>query len=147
MELQDQLMRLCAEKHKTVLMVTHDVDEALLLADRIVMMTHGPAATVGEIVSVPFDRPRDRLTIIDDPLYHQIRNQLLGFLEKRTHVDVLTEKPAEQPLIRSLQVSEEELFVIEKYTGFNRFRGKFRKARPGTDEVSGLERADARALG
>jgi ABC-type nitrate/sulfonate/bicarbonate transport system ATPase subunit len=56
MELQDQLIELCAEKNKTVLMVTHDVDEALLLADRIVLMTNGPAATVGEIVTVPFER-------------------------------------------------------------------------------------------
>src|SRR5258705_1907254 len=63
MELQDQLIRLCADMHKTVLMVTHDVDEALLLADRIVMMTNGPAATVGEVLGVPFERPRDRLSI------------------------------------------------------------------------------------
>jgi nitrate/nitrite transport system ATP-binding protein len=83
MELQDQLIRLCAETHKTVLMVTHDVDEALLLADRIVLMTNGPAATVGEIVTVPFERPRDRLMIIDDPQYHQARKQLLSFLEER----------------------------------------------------------------
>ena len=64
-------------------MVTHDVDEALLLADRIVMMTNGPAATVGEIVSVPFERPRDRLTLSEDPMYHQLRSQLLRFLEER----------------------------------------------------------------
>src|SRR6266542_4231530 len=69
MELQDQLIRLCAETRKTVLMVTHDVDEALLLADRIVVMTNGPAATVGGIVTVPFERPRDRLIIIDDARY------------------------------------------------------------------------------
>jgi nitrate ABC transporter ATP-binding subunit len=83
MELQDQLIELCAQTHKTVLMVTHDVDEALLLADRIVLMTNGPAATVGEIVTVPFARPRDRLIIIDDPKYHEARKQLLSFLEDR----------------------------------------------------------------
>src|SRR6266508_6710367 len=83
MELQDQLIELCAETHKTVLMVTHDVDEALLLADRIVLMTNGPAATVGEIITVPFERPRDRLAIIADPKYHQARKQLLSFLEGR----------------------------------------------------------------
>jgi nitrate/nitrite transport system ATP-binding protein len=145
MELQDQLMQLCEQEHKTVLMVTHDVDEAILLADRVVMMTNGPAATVGEIVTVPFERPRDRLGMIETPLYHQIRSQLIGFLGKQAHGD----GAAECPVVRfdNSQVSEDELFVIEKYTGFNRFRGKFRKARPGTDEVSGLERADARALG
>ncbi len=83
MELQDELIRLCAETAKTVLMVTHDVDEALLLADRIVLMTNGPAATIGEIVGVPFERPRDRLAIIADPMYHQLRKQLLSFLEER----------------------------------------------------------------
>ncbi|HEY2917817.1 MAG TPA: ABC transporter ATP-binding protein [Candidatus Binatia bacterium] len=83
MELQDQLIELCAQTHKTVLMVTHDVDEALLLANRIVLMTNGPAATVGEIVTVPFARPRDRLIIIDDPKYHEARKQLLSFLEDR----------------------------------------------------------------
>src|SRR5918996_20757 len=83
MELQDQLIELCAQTHKSVLMVTHDVDEALLLADRIVLMTNGPAATVGEIVTVPFARPRNRLIIIDDPKYHEARKQLLSFLEDR----------------------------------------------------------------
>ena len=81
MELQDELIRLCGQTGKTVLMVTHDVDEALLLADRIVLMTNGPAATVGEIVTVAFARPRDRLAIIADPNYHQARKQLMSFLE------------------------------------------------------------------
>ena len=83
MELQDELMRLCAAERKTVLMVTHDVDEALLLADRIVMMTNGPAATVGDIVAVPFERPRDRIAIGDDRRYHELRSRLLSFLEER----------------------------------------------------------------
>ena len=83
MELQDELMRLWESERKTVLMVTHDVDEALLLADRIVMMTNGPAATVGEIVTVPFARPRERLSIVDDPRYQAARGQLLTFLEER----------------------------------------------------------------
>src|SRR6266576_4767237 len=124
MELQDELIRLCAKTAKTVLMVTHDVDEALLLADRIVLMTNGPAAIVGEIVAVPFERPRDRLTIIDDPQYHQARKQLLSFLEERAapsgsaHASV----PARQTAVAGRKVTAEELFVIEKFTGFNRFR-------------------------
>jgi nitrate/nitrite transport system ATP-binding protein len=83
MELQDELMRLWDAERKTVLMVTHDVDEALLLTDRIVLMTNGPAATVGEIVAVAFPRPRDRLQIVDDPLYERVRSQLITFLEER----------------------------------------------------------------
>src|SRR5262249_52242911 len=85
MELQDELMRLWDAERKTVLMVTHDVDEALLLADRIVLMTNGPAATVGEIIAVPFSRPRDRLQMVDDPIYEQARSQLITFLEERAN--------------------------------------------------------------
>ena len=121
MELQDELMRLWETERKTVLMVTHDVDEALLLADRIVMMTNGPAATVGDIVAVPFARPRERLSIVDDPRYHQARNQLIDFLEERAGHARATAFPA------LAAVTPEELFVIEKYTGFNRFRRKYRE--------------------
>jgi len=81
--LQDELMRILQEKGSTVLMVTHDVDEAVLLADRIVMMTNGPAATVGEILSVDQPRPRDRLALADDPHYHDLRAELLKFLHER----------------------------------------------------------------
>jgi nitrate/nitrite transport system ATP-binding protein len=131
MELQDQLIRLCAEMRKTVLMVTHDVDEALLLADRIVLMTNGPAATVGEIVTVPFERPRDRLAIIDDPKYHEARKQLLSFLEGRaTQAGRMLSAPeARQTAMTKRAVKPEELFVIEKHTGFNRLRRKYRKLR------------------
>jgi nitrate ABC transporter ATP-binding subunit len=83
MELQDELMRLWDEDRKTVVMVTHDVDEALLLADRVVMMTSGPAATVGEILMVPFPRPRSRAAVLNHPGYYQLRDQLIGFLEER----------------------------------------------------------------
>ncbi len=81
MELQDELMRLWEEERKTVMMVTHDVDEALLLADRIVMMTRGPAATVGDILSVPFARPRCRIAVQSHPDYYPLRDHLLAFLE------------------------------------------------------------------
>jgi len=82
MELQDELMRLWNEERKTVVMVTHDVDEALLLADRVVMMTSGPAATVGEILTVPFPRPRSRAAVLNHPSYYPLRDQLIGFLEE-----------------------------------------------------------------
>ena len=83
MELQDELLRLWDEDRKTVVMVTHDVDEALLLADRVVMMTSGPAATIGEILTVPFPRPRSRAAVLNHPGYYQLRDQLIGFLDER----------------------------------------------------------------
>ena len=83
MDLQDQLMSLWEATRRTVVMVTHDVDEALLLADRIVMMTNGPAATIGEIIEVPFPRPRLREEILSRPDYFWLRDSILGFLEER----------------------------------------------------------------
>ena len=81
MDLQDQLMTLWQAKRKTVVMVTHDVDEALLLADRIVMMTSGPAATIGEILSVPFPHPRRREEMVATGEYFELRDAVVGFLE------------------------------------------------------------------
>lgn len=148
MELQDQLMELCKRQEKTVLMVTHDVDEALLLADRIVMMTNGPAATVGEILGVPFERPRTRLAILDDPRYPSLRNELLSFLEARaqsTTVPAAVAQPvAEKPT--PVQVSAEELFVIEKYSGFNRFRARYRNRPCRPSGVANLARAEAKVV-
>jgi nitrate/nitrite transport system ATP-binding protein len=83
LELQEELMRLWEEDRKTVLMVTHDVDEALFLADRIVMMTSGPAATIGEILAVPFPRPRCRVDVLNHPDYYRLRDHLIAFLEER----------------------------------------------------------------
>ena len=83
MELQDQLMTLWESTHKTVVMVTHDVDEAVLLADRVVMMTNGPAATIGKIIEIPFPRPRRREEILTRPDYFWLRDSILGFLEER----------------------------------------------------------------
>ena len=86
MELQDELMALWEAERKTVLMVTHDVDEALLLADRIVMMTSGPAATIGRILEVPFPRPRRREEILGRADYFWLRDSTLDFLEACAHV-------------------------------------------------------------
>ena len=84
--LQDELMKITAATHKTVIMVTHDVDEAVLLSDRIVMMTNGPSATVGEILKVDLPRPRNRLALADNPTYNHYRADVLRFLyEKHTH--------------------------------------------------------------
>jgi nitrate ABC transporter ATP-binding subunit len=148
MELQDQLIQLCAQEHKTVLMVTHDVDEALLLADRIVMMTNGPAATVGEIVAVPFERPRDRLNLLDDSRYPVARQQLLSFLEERAGhgSEAAPAPPVPRANDTANAVTPDELFVIEKLTGFNRFRGKYRKREAVENSAVNLARADAKAL-
>ena len=81
--LQDELLRIVGETQSTVVMVTHDVDEAVLLSDRIVMMTNGPAATVGEILTVELPRPRDRLALANDPQYHAYRTSVLEFLYQR----------------------------------------------------------------
>ncbi len=82
-ELQEELLTIWREQKPTVLMITHDIDEALFLADRVVMMTNGPAATIGEIVQVPFDRPRRFEAIQADPRYGELRNHALDFLFRR----------------------------------------------------------------
>jgi nitrate/nitrite transport system ATP-binding protein len=87
--LQDSLMEIQKDLNNTVIMITHDVDEAVLLSDRIVMMTNGPSATVGEILDVELERPRNRIQLADDPTYNKYRQQVLSFLyEKQRKVDV-----------------------------------------------------------
>ena len=81
--LQDELMGIVAKTQSTVLMVTHDVDEAVLLSDRIVMMTNGPAATVGQILEVELPRPRERLALATHPRYIDCRREVLEFLYQR----------------------------------------------------------------
>jgi nitrate/nitrite transport system ATP-binding protein len=81
--LQDAVMDIHARLRNTMIMITHDVDEAVLLADRIVMMTNGPAATIGEILSVPLPRPRDRIALAADPAYLRAREGVLRFLYER----------------------------------------------------------------
>ena len=82
-ELQEELLKIWNDHRCTVLMITHDIDEALFLADRLVMMTNGPSATIGEILEIPFERPRDRTQIMEDPEYYNLRNYALDFLYRR----------------------------------------------------------------
>jgi nitrate ABC transporter ATP-binding subunit len=82
-ELQDVLVELWQRDRKTALMVTHDVDEALFLADRVVMMTNGPRARVGEILDVSLPRPRDRVAVLEHPNYYRLREALIAFLERQ----------------------------------------------------------------
>ncbi len=82
-KLQDELQGIVAASGATVVMVTHDVDEAVLLSDRIVMLTNGPAATIGGILGVGLPRPRERLALSEDPHYAHLRAQVMEFLYKR----------------------------------------------------------------
>ncbi len=86
--LQDELLKIVARTKSTVVMVTHDVDEAVLLSDRIVMMTNGPAATIGQILPVTLPRPRDRIELAEDRDYVHARKEVLDFLYTRQgHVE------------------------------------------------------------
>jgi nitrate ABC transporter ATP-binding subunit len=82
-ELQEELLKIWQDHKITVLMITHDIDEALFLADRVVMMTNGHAAQIGEVMTVPFARPRDRSRIMEDPRFYELRNEALDFLYHR----------------------------------------------------------------
>jgi bicarbonate transport system ATP-binding protein len=82
-ELQEELLKIWNERRCTVLMITHDIDEALFLCDRLVMMTNGPAARIGEVLTIPFARPRTRTRIMEDPQYYELRNYALDFLYRR----------------------------------------------------------------
>jgi nitrate ABC transporter ATP-binding subunit len=84
-ELQDMLLRVWEETRQVVVMVTHDIDEALYLADRLVLMTDGPAATVGAVITVPFPRPRVRAAVLEHPAYYGARRQVIDFLELHAH--------------------------------------------------------------
>ena len=88
--LQDSLMEIQRDLNNTVVMITHDVDEAVLLSDRIVMMTNGPEATVGEVLKIELERPRNRVALSDNSEYNQYRREVLAFLYERQR------KPAEK---------------------------------------------------
>lgn len=86
--LQDSVMDIHAQLGNTVIMITHDVDEAVLLSDRIVMMTNGPKATIGEVLSIELERPRDRIALADNSLYNKYRHEVLRFLyEKQRKIE------------------------------------------------------------
>ena len=90
-KLQDELLQIVANTQSTVIMVTHDVDEAVLLSDRIVMMTNGPSATIGEVLAVELPRPRDRVALAESAPYQHTRKAVMDFLYTRqTHVEKLT---------------------------------------------------------
>lgn len=94
--IQDELIKIWSETHQTVFMITHDVDEAILLADRVLLMTNGPRARVAESVKISIPRPRNRANIIEDPGYYKIRNHLVNFLIKRS-TELASCKGSERP--------------------------------------------------
>lgn len=99
MELQEVLLEILIRDQVTTLMITHDVDEALFMSDRVVMMTNGPHATVGKIFEVPFARPRLRTDVLEHERYYELRGDLLEFLEQQDH----------QRLIANAKLREREL--------------------------------------
>ena len=97
--IQDELLRICAETHQTVFMITHDVDEAILLADKILLMSNGPRAGVAEIVRNTMSRQRQRATLHHDPQYYRIRNHLVDFLVARSRGLSHGRAPALPPVV------------------------------------------------
>ena len=105
--MQDSLMEIQNELNNTVIMITHDVDEAVLLSDRIVMMTNGPEATVGEILDVKLERPRSRLTLAKDIEYNRLRSEVLTFLyEKQRKVESISSKTVVPKVIPRKRANE-----------------------------------------
>jgi nitrate/nitrite transport system ATP-binding protein len=100
--IQDELLRICQATHQTVFMITHDVDEAILLADKILLMSNGPDACIAEIVENTLAKPRDRHSIHHDPQYYRIRNHLVDFLVNRSKLYQSGElrRPALPPHVR-----------------------------------------------
>jgi nitrate/nitrite transport system ATP-binding protein len=100
--IQDELVAICAATHQTVFMITHDVDEAILLADRILLMSNGPDACIAEIVENTLPRPRDRHSIHHDPQYYRVRNHLVDFLVNRSRLYQSGEakRPEVPPVVR-----------------------------------------------
>jgi nitrate/nitrite transport system ATP-binding protein len=101
--MQDSLMEIQNDLNNTVIMITHDVDEAVLLSDRIVMMSNGPSATIGEILDIQLERPRHRLELADAPEYNHYRAAVLKFLHERhaqPDVPVSKKEPAAKPALK-----------------------------------------------
>ena len=110
-ELQQVLLDLWGRDQKTALMVTHDVDEAVFLADRVVMMTNGPEAEVGDILEIKFPRPRNRKELMEDPEYYRLRQHLITFLEDYAHhpeKDTPPEPPISEHPSKTILAAKEE---------------------------------------
>ncbi|MCC5899595.1 MAG: ABC transporter substrate-binding protein [Phormidium sp. BM_Day4_Bin.17] len=110
--LQEQLMRICEESHVTCIMVTHDVDEALLLSDRVVLLTNGPASYVGQILDVPIPRPRTHVSVVKHPNYYSLRNEIVYFLNQQRRAK------KQQRQAQPIEVHENGLEKVNLNLGF-----------------------------
>lgn len=100
MELQDVILEILAREKVTTMIITHDVDEAIYMADRVCMMTNGPGARVGQILELPFDRPRVRAEVLEHPDYYELRGNLVSFLEEQEHAkEATTQVVVDQSMI------------------------------------------------
>jgi nitrate/nitrite transport system ATP-binding protein len=98
--IQEELIKIWSETKQTIFMITHDVDEAILLADRVLLMSNGPKARIAESVLVDIPRPRKRASIVDNPSYYKIRNYLIDFLVNRSkELSGISPSPNEPPLV------------------------------------------------
>jgi nitrate/nitrite transport system ATP-binding protein len=96
--LQDEVIRIQSELGNTVMMITHDVDEAVLMSDRVVMMTNGPSATIGQVLEIPLPRPRNRIALAEDATYNHCRQEILTFLyEKQRKVEPISARTSRPP--------------------------------------------------
>ena len=111
MELQEVILKILDREKVTTMLITHDVDEAIFLSDRIVMMTNGPAARVGDILEVPFARPRDRHAVLEHPEYDRLRQRLITFLEDHAqHPQPADEAAADPRNIPAREPGDRESF-------------------------------------
>ncbi|MBI4781199.1 MAG: ABC transporter substrate-binding protein [Oscillatoriophycideae cyanobacterium NC_groundwater_1537_Pr4_S-0.65um_50_18] len=136
--LQEQLMRICQENQVTAVMVTHDVDEAVLLSDRVVMLTNGPSSKIGGILEVDIPRPRQRMEVVNHPSYYSLRSEIIYFLNQQKRIKKLRAKKMEAIARHGLEKVNLELgfvpltacapLVVAQEKGFF--------AKHGLDEVS-----------
>jgi nitrate/nitrite transport system ATP-binding protein len=125
-ELQDVLLEMWQRLKITALIITHDVDEALFLSDRVVCMTDGPAATVGDILEVKFPRPRSRAQLLEDPEYYRCREHLITFLEERSHLRPLRNTDDDLPPLAGKSPSEpvKRPLLTHLQQNFSRWSGR-----------------------
>jgi nitrate/nitrite transport system ATP-binding protein len=97
--IQDELLKICAQTRQTVFMITHDVDEAILLADTVLLMSNGPQARIAEVVCNPLPRTRTRATLHHEPLFYPLRNHLIDFLVSRAQTLSHGRAPVDPPRV------------------------------------------------
>jgi nitrate/nitrite transport system ATP-binding protein len=118
--IQDELLKICAATRQTVFMITHDVDEAILLADRILLMANGPQARVAEIVVNTMPRERQRATLHHDPQYYRIRNHLVDFLVERSATLSHGRAPEHPPEVRPGLPEAAEIIPLDTHPAIHR---------------------------